>query len=281
MLNTKIIITMLGFLASHSVFALQTLDDVSMSAATAQDGITITLKDFAPNAQIIWTDINGINSADGINPADVGLTNAPQAGSVVFGDGTQAGNFRMSKGTTTITVDTDGGNGLPFMNIGIDLPDNLTIDTGAVYVAGKDTNNNLVNQTQIMKNMTIHLGGLNLNLQLGNAPQDSMVKMYGVINSGIQIDNIAFLSDAANDLGIGISKMVVKDTGADPDLTFNGLSVGILPTGLKITPSTGKVIDVLMQDFRMGNLSSSTSSLGAMALVGLQIGDNSLTISGH
>lgn len=283
MLNIKIIITTLGLLAfGQSTFALQALDDASMSQSTGQDGITITLKDLSPNARIIWTDTNGINSADGINPADIGiLSGAPQAGAVVFGDGTVAGNFRVSTGTTVINIDTDAGNGSPFTNISISLPDDLVINTGSIYVAGKDANNDLINQTQIMKDMTIRMGGLNLNLQLGGAPQGDMVKIYGVINSGIQIENIAIMNNMANDTGIGISKMTLKDTGSGSDLNFKGLSVGFLPSGMKVTPSAGKVIDVLMQDFKVGNLSSSDSSLGAMALVGLQIGGNTLTISGH
>lgn len=280
-LKTKIIILCLA-MVSRPGFALQTLDDLSLSKATGQDGLTITLKDFSPNAQIIWTDTNGINATDGINPIDIGLITAvSETGSVVFGDGTTSGNFRISTGTTTITVDADGGVGAPFVNVAIDLPDDMTINTGNVYVAGKDSNNNLIHQTQIMKDMTIRLSGLNMNLQLGNSPQGGLVKVFGVINTGLHIENIALLDNAVQNIGIGISKMTIKDNGVSPNLTFNGLSIDVIPAGLKITPSAGKVVDVLMQDFRVGDLSSSSSSLGSMALVGLQLDGNSLVIAGH
>lgn len=283
MLKMKMMLAASLLLVGSSAFALQVLDDASMSQATGQDGLTVTLQNYTPNARIIWTDTNGINPADGINPLDYGLTGAPKAGSVVFGDGTAPGNFRISTGTTVVTVDADAGVAGPFLNVSIDLPDNLVIETGDIYVAGKDTNNNLVNQTRIMKSMTINLSGLKLNAQLGHAPQDAFLKMYGVLNDGLRVSNIGLIGgrSGVDEYGIGIQELLVRDTGENTKLTFNGASIDIVDNGLLIRPSAGKQVDVLMTEFKFGNLADSTGGVGNVALLGLKLGGMSLLVAGH
>lgn len=283
MLKMKMMLAASLLLAGSSAFALQVLDDASMSQATGQDGLTVTLQNYTPNARVIWTDTNGINPADGINPLDYGLTGTPKAGSVVFGDGTAAGNFRISTGTTVVTVDADAGVTGPFLNVSIDLPDNLVIETGDIYVAGKDTNNNLVNQTRIMKSMTINLSGLKLNAQLGNAPQDAFLKMYGVLNDGLRVSHIGLIGgrSGVDEYGIGIQELLVRDTGENTKLTFNGASIDIVDNGLLIRPSAGKQVDVLMTEFKFGNLADSTGGVGNVALLGLKLGGMSLLVAGH
>lgn len=263
-------------LASGTTYALQPLDDHSMSQATGQDGLTVTLQDFEPNAQIIWSD------NDGLSPANFGVT-APETGAVIFGDGTSSGNFRMSKGTTFIKMDADANSGSPFLNVNIELPSDLTINTGDVHVAGKDVNGNLIDKTKIMNDMTIKLGGLNLNMQLGNAPLGAMFLITGVIQSGIQVSNIALIGDttAGTDYGIGIGELVIRDGSGGSNLTFNGLQVNVVSAGLRLTPSAGKVVDVLMSDLRLGGIASGDPQIGGFAMLGLKLGGTSLTISGH
>src|SRR6218665_59845 len=135
----KIIMASL-LLCSHSVFALQALDDGAMSQATGQDGITITLTTTGISANLIWHDNDGwADRAIGAN-----------AGSLSFGDGNAASNFRTSAGTTVITVDTDGGTGgsmtnSPVLNVAIVLPSDLDINTGNVYISKRDGTGALVN----------------------------------------------------------------------------------------------------------------------------------------
>jgi hypothetical protein len=278
--RTKITIAALCLLVmSQSGFALQILDDASMSEVSGQDGITITINTpDGVNARIIWTDHDGLQPIAGEN---YGIAN-PIKGSLVLGEGTPDKNFRISAGSTVINVDADAGTTTPLLNIAIKLPDDLTIDTGNIYVAGRNGSNQLVNQAKIMNNMTIKLGGLNMNLQLGSAPQGDLVKVTGVINDGIRISNIGILAaDTLDpDVGIGMDEVVIKDTGASPNLTFNGLKVAVLPSGLKITPSDGKIVDVLASNLRFGNLIND-DGIGDVAIVGLKLGGTSLTISGH
>ena len=283
MLKMKMMLAACLLLADSSAFALQVLDDEMMSQTTGQDGLTVKLENFTPNARVVWTDTNGINSADGINPVDYGLTGAPKAGSVVFGDGTAAGNFRISTGTTVITIDADGGSTSPMLNVNVDLPDNLIINTGDIYVAGKDTGNNLVNQTKIMKDMTINLSGLKLNAQLGSAPQGGFIKLYGVLNDGLRVNNIGLIADRSgtDEYGIGIQELLVRDSGEVTKLTFNGATIDVTDNGLLIRPSAGKEVDVLMTDLKLGNLSSSGGGVGNVALLGLKLGGMSLLVAGH
>lgn len=282
MLPFKTIAMTSVLLASSSAFSMQVLDDAYLSQTTGQDGLTVTFQDFTANAQVIWTDTNGVNSADGLNPVDLGILSAPQAGSVVFGGGSLGDNFRTSTGTTTIKIDADGGGGAPFINININLPSDLTINTGNVFVAGKDSNNQLINKTKIMNDVQINLGGLKMNAQLGNAPQGQLLKMYGVISGGIQVSNIGLITqtNAGNEYGFGIQKMTIRDTAGAGDLTFNGAGASVTNNGVVVTPSAGKQVDILMDEMRVGNLATS-SKVGGIALLGLQLGGNTLTISGH
>lgn len=283
MLKVKMMLMASLLFTGNTAFALQALDDESLSQATGQDGLTVTLQNFTPNARVVWTDTNGINAADGINPASYGLTGTPKPGSVVFGDGTQAGNFRISTGTTVITIDADSGATGPLLNINVDLPDDLTINTGDIYVAGKDTNNNLINQTRIMRDMTISLAGLNFNVQLGTEAQGGFIKLYGVLNDGLKVSNIGLIGgrSGTDEYGIGIQQMLIRDTGETTKLTFNGATIDVTDNGLLIQPSAGKQVDVLMTDVKFGNLSSAGGGVGNVALLGLKLGGMSLLVAGH
>lgn len=288
MLNCKKIKTMciamaisLSWQLSH---ALEPLDNEALSNTAAQDGLTITLQNIAPNARLIWTDHTGVSLADGVlNPVDYGFSAAPSAGALMFGDGTRAGNFRISEGTSVITLDSDAGNGSPFLNINIQLPDDLQIQTGDIFVSSREADGSYSNQTKIMRDMRIDLAGLNMNVQLGSSPQGHLLLAYGVVNDGVKISNIGLIGaeDAGQEYGIGLSAMKIKDTGSSNDLTINGASIDISQDGLVVKPSAGKQVDVLMQDLKLGNLSSADQSIGDVALKGLQIGNHTLTITGH
>ena len=268
----------------QSASALEPLDNVALSKATAQDGLTITLQNIAPNARLIWIDNTGVNASDGIlNPVDYGFINPSSAGAVMFGDGTRAGNFRISEGTTVLKLDTDAGNGAPFLNINIDLPDDLNIQTGDIFVAERKTDGSYVGTTKIMRDMRIDIGGLEMNVQLGSSPQGSMLVAYGTVNDGIKISNFGLIGaqSAGEEYGIGASEIKIKDAGSSQDLTINGSSVNVTQEGLVLKPSAGKVVDILMQDFKLGNLASMDNSIGDVALKGLQIGNHTITITGH
>ena len=270
--------------ALNNVYALEPLDNDALSKASAQDGLTITLQNIAPNARLIWIDNTGVNASEGIiDPAEFGFTNPSSAGAVMLGDGTRAGNFRISEGTTVLTLDSDAGNGSPFVNLNVKLPEDLNIQTGDIFVAERESDGTYVGTTKIMRDMRIDIGGLEMNVQLGSSPQGSMLVAYGTVNDGVKISNIGLIGaeDSGDEFGVGISEMKIKDAGISQDLTINGAAVSVTPDGLVLKPSTGKEVDVLMQDFKLGNLSSADNGIGDIALKGLRIGNHTITITGH
>jgi hypothetical protein len=261
-----------GVLSALPVFAMQALNDEMLSGTTGQDGITLTLDNSGTSGRVIWTDNDGWS----------GLSQA--AGAVVFGDGTQATNFRITGGKTVIKMDADGNSTNAFLNINIDLPDNLKINTGNVYVAAKNSTG-IINQKKILGDTEIELNGLNINAQLGNAPQGNLLNFSGVINNGIRLNNFALIdgstSSAGNDYGIGIDQIVIRDHGAS-DLTLDNIGISVTPDGLLIdTSRTNNKVDFLLSNVRVGSLSSGTPAIGGIGVLGVNLNSLSMTISGH
>lgn len=277
----KIIMTSL-LLCSHSVFAMQALDDGAMSQTTGQDGITLTLTTPGVSARLIWHDNDGwADRAIGAN-----------AGSLSFGDGTAATNFRTNGGSTVINLDADGGTGVsatngPVLNVAIVLPSNLEINTGNVYISKRDGTGALVNSQKIMNDMKVDLHGLELNVQLGSEPQGNMINISGSIVSGLRIHDFALLDGSASgsgsSVGIGASLITMKDSGGS-NLSINKVGVDVDTTGLVIGVADlngGNGIDVQMQDFRLGDLSTSAVKMGDAELRGIKLDGAMLTVRGH
>lgn len=286
--TTKIVCAMLICLSANNSYALELMDNDAMSNSVAQDGITITLQNFNPNTRLNWIDKDGLADQD-LRDA-YNLIEPASAGAVRFGDGTAAGNFRLQTSDhIVIHLDSDAGNNAPFVNLNIKLPQKLTINTGDVYVSTYDkTDGSYANDQKIMRDMTVEIGdgsgqGINLNVQLGHAPQGNFLAAYGTIAGGIKVSNIGVVTGTDimnNEFGLGISQMSVHDTNS-MNLTFNGASVGVTERGLILSPSADKKINVLMQDVKFGNLDSSGQSIGDIALSNLAIGNNKIIIMGH
>ena len=264
----------------QAVWSMELLGDDHLSSAIAQDGISIL---FVPEkditATLAWTDTDG-------------LQNYNQSGTVIFGDGSATDSFSLSKGLYEFTVDVDGGlksnSEDAQVNLGVKLPQNFKISTGSIYVAGKQrsdidamTVGNYSNKTKIMNNMEIEINGLEMNVQFGRQLQGSLVSIQGKINNGIKVSKLDLINDIqnSNDIGIGLSNIVVTDTN-DLNFTFNGARVDISKNGIFIQTSPNKLIDVKADDMKFGNLQSA-SSIGAVALVGLDVGSKAILISGH
>jgi hypothetical protein len=288
--TTKIVLGLCILGVAHSAYALELMDNDAMSASTGQDGLTITLKDFAPNMRLNWIDTNGVNATDNVLPDRTlyGFNAPASAGVVMFGDGTTAGNFRISQSDIVLKLDTDAGNGAPFLNLNIQLPQQLTINTGDIFVAGeRQADGSYANPKKIMRNMTVEMGdgsgqGLGLTIQLGNSPLSHFLTISGTIKQGIRVSNLGIISETDvgnNEFGIGMAKMTIRDTHTQ-DLTFSGATVDLTNRGLIFTPSANKKINVLMQDLKFGNLDTG-QGIGDIALSNLAIGNNTITIVGH
>ncbi|ONG42013.1 hypothetical protein BKE30_01755 [Alkanindiges hydrocarboniclasticus] len=264
---------------SSSAFAMQSLDDAALSQTTGQDGVTIQLDlpSTGINAQAILHDSDGLK---------VGAV-AGNAGAIVMGNGTTAGNFKIEGTAITLDIDADGGTANdPLLNVKITLPTNFAVETGEVFVAGSSgVGGALTNQKKIFNNTRIELAGLNVNMQLGNEAQGSMIKIGGVVTGGIKLQNFGLIDSASaagactSECGI-FADIVLKDTNTN-NLTLGDITVDADDRGLVVgVNSIGSGgMDVQMNNLKLGG--NTGASLGNAELRGLQLGGTQLAIRGH
>ena len=252
--------------------ALQPLDEHALSKTSAQDGLTIQLNTDITLNRFMWIDHDGLQPVNGQN---FGIA-TPEQGILVIGD--PSSQLKIFGGNTIIKVDADAGVQGPFINIAIELPEDLEIQTGNIYVAKRDQTTQALMQSKIMDSMKIHLGGLSMNIQLGNTPQGELAKVYGQIDNGIRVTNIGILDGNSNQIA-SMDELKVTNYGDSTKFTFDGTGVSIAPYGILVTPSNNKMMDVSFSNFKIGG--NNSSSMGEMYISGLNIGNNVLTIAGH
>ncbi len=274
---------------SLPALALESMSDASLSDTTGQDGVTITIAPPAGGitAQMILHDTDGL-TPNGTKVAD---------GALVFGDGTAANNFKIAGGNITLDIDADGGSGTtsttgPVLNIKIGLPSSLTINTGTISVAkSSGMGAALTNTTKILDNITVALGGLNVNMQLGAEAQGSMLKVSGAVTNGITLNNFALFDNwngttAQTNVGIGAASIKIKDNGAGANLTLTDVrgdvtaGAGLLFTLTDIGAASSAGIDIQMTGVKLGDQTAATK-LGNLELRGLNLNGATIGIKGH
>ncbi|ENU85542.1 MULTISPECIES: DUF6160 family protein [Acinetobacter] len=203
-------------LLSPFTMAMQPMDDQSLSLATGQDGLSITINTDLEFKQIAMIDKDGLSYTGHTDPDN--YTN--KAGLVVAGvAGTAAQNVKvsgLSAGSSTqlglkAVIDTDRGTGLngAFANIALsfDGVDGIRISPFSIYAAPSTALSTLIadvyttnsmfgsgnipktNVKEILRsNSNIDIAfdpnnKPNFNIQLGAAPQNRMVLFGGGINS--------------------------------------------------------------------------------------------------
>ena len=277
--------------ASSQAFALESMSDTDMSQTTGQDGVTVTLNLVnGINAQAILHDTNGLTPNGTFG----------SAGAIVLGDGTTAGNFKISSGVITLDIDADGGTGATgattgaLLNVKIGLPSNLTVTTGDISVAKSGgLGGALTNSSKILNSTTISLGGLNVNMQLGSEAQGNMLKVSGAITGGISLTNFALLdgydgTTAQTNVGIGASTILIKDSGtgaANDNLTLGSIKGDVTAAaGLQFTlTSIGNAtngVDIRMTGLKLGDQGAATT-LGNFELRGLNMNGTIVGVKGH
>jgi hypothetical protein len=271
--------------ASSQAFAMESMSEADMSQTTGQDGVTVTLNLVnGINAQAILHDTNGLTPNGTFG----------SAGAIVFGDGTTAGNFKISSGIITLDIDADGGTGVSgsttgaVLNVKIGLPSNLTVTTGDISVAKSGgLGGTLTNSTKVFNSTTVSLGGLNVNMQLGAEAQGNMLKVSGAITNGISLSTFALLdgyngSTAQTNVGIGATTVTIKDNGA-ANLTLGDIrgdvtaAAGLQFTLTSVGSATG--VDVQMTGLKLGDQAG--TSVGNFELRGLNMNGTILGVKGH
>lgn len=275
---------------SGSAFAMEALNDATLSNTTGQDGITIAIKPPVKNfdAKINPTTglgtsyftgtggLAGVIDIDSIRIHDKdGYNGSGDAGAIVLDNFSLAGSAPI-----IVKIDADGNAGLPVLNVNVELPTTLVIRTGDISVASSaGIGAAISNQTKILDSMDIRLGAATLNVQLGNEIQGAMIQVAGSINGGLVINNFK-LNDANSGGSIGIDSLTLIDT-AGTALTLAS-AIDVVAGGLQIESTSLNKLDVRMQDVRLGDFSvTAPNSIGDVELVGIDTKGTILTISGH
>jgi len=220
-------------MTSAGAFAMQAMDDESMSAATGQDGITLKIAlpcyndapGCAPTAahglsidQVFVTDVGGFVADDAAGAsqtyADTGFilvdgisvtTTSGQPIQVLID---QTGNSGNITGTAAAAALTD----TPTLNVNVTIPA-ITVAMGATYVTnGSDsTVVGTYVRTKISNAMTISTSGnTTLNIQLGAQPQGALVKVATTISGGLTLTNLG-VHDGVLGGDINTGTVTVKD----------------------------------------------------------------------
>lgn len=201
--------------------AMEPLDDQVLSNTTGQDGINIGLgisKVEVKQASIIDNDgvASGTDYKGRASLVLAGQTNIPVSVSLV--------GANANPSISTI-IDTDGGSGKPFANVGVSIAQNITgikVSPFSIYVASATSTSDASNNksiyattgtlnTDVKKILNVGSASNNfeiafhntskpdVNVQLGNVPQSQMLVFSGAIQSICGIGTgcpISIVSDA-------------------------------------------------------------------------------------
>ena len=283
---------------SGQAMAMQAMDDESMSSATGQDGISLTV--VTPGITIdklLIHDNDGLNAAAATNGGQPGGTNLGGTGTagaivvngVTVGVSTVAGiaNPAFGGALARVTIDTDGGGtaGKAVLNINVKT-NGIDVGVGGIAVAKSNDVSAMVGarrgagaETTIISGLNLTIGASELNVQLGAQPQGAMIIANGTIVGGITINSLT-LNDNATGGAIGISGLKVTSANSANLAVDTKISVlpGTHPTGggLKIA-STGSN-DIYVGGITLGN----ANSIGSVEVQGLNMGTGSyVLVSGH
>ena len=283
---------------SANAMALESMDDEALSAATGQDGITLTvITDGISIDKLLVHDNDGLEVGKTTAGGDYDLGGTGEAGAIVVNDvtvGVSTSGIATPLGADTlarVTIDTDAGeNGEnPFLNI--NMKNNaLDIGVGSIAVgASNDVSTTVArrgatNETTIISGLDVTVGASELNIQLGAQPQGAMIVANGTITGGVTINSLNLIdtrgtvTDTTDDGTIAIGGLRITSENSN-DLAVD-TAISVLPTaemggGLSIS-STGKK-DIYIGSLALGN----ANSIGSIEIQGLDMGNNQLIVSGQ
>jgi hypothetical protein len=243
-------------------FAMEALDDATLSGVTGQDGLSLTIDMPAASLDIYIHDNDGY---------DVGGL----AGAIVI----EGMSLTTGTGGIAVNIDADGGAGTPFLNVGVVIADGTVINTGNISVAESNGIGNAlgVQSGVILDSMTITLGQVDMNIQLGAEPQGAMIAVNTVITNGIDITNFA-LRDGSSGEAIAVAQFLITDAGGT-DLTVADVTVDVEAAGLVISMNdVGSVSGVSLQ--MIGVQLGSAPVIGDIEIIGLQLSGTTITVAG-
>lgn len=273
-------------------WAVEILTDDELSLLTGQDGLTISVVPTGPiQAEVIYHD------NDGLGNALIGGTK--QAGALIFGTADGKGNnpLSLSSGSANINVilkiDTDAGQGADgaFVNVGVSVPQDLTINTGDIWVGASNQKVGAVrgytNATKILDNMKVYISNLNTNIQLGSTPQGGLLSMNGIFKDGLRIEGYK-LNDHGGGGSLGMEYISLQNsqpgrfgvTNLDFDVAGSVKEDGLNLKINRLGDAGG--INAMIWGVSAGDLNNpNTKSFGDIEIRGLNLNGTTIKVTGH
>lgn len=271
---------------SANAMAMQSMDDAALSAATGQDGINIGI---ALDSTGISIDKLYLHDNDGLQTS-TGITGATGVAGAIAIDGitiTQTGTGNL----LDLVIDTDAGtSGEAFLNIAASVGA-VDISIGSIGVAPSngasltDTTTAVRGvtgtPTEILTGLDLSLGAITANVQLGATPQGAMIKLDSTLEGGLTISNLG-INDAAGGGQIYLNNIYVRGDNATGDLDID-TDISVTQNGLQLKNNSTQGMNVYLEGVRLGAQAtgSTNASIGDVEIQGLNVGQSTITISGH
>lgn len=269
-----------SMLLSANAMAMQAMDDASMSATTGQDGLNIGIK--LDNAGISIDKLY-LHDNDGLK-TDTGITGATgKAGAIAINGVTV--KQTSSDNLLDLKIDTDGSANGAFLNIAATVGA-VDVGIGSIGVASSNASVNTTTglrgvtgtPTEILTGLTLSLGKVSANIQLGATPQGAMIVLNSTLQGGLTISKLG-LKDAQGGGQIYLDNIYVRGANnTTGDLNLNA-SIGVTTNGIQIKNTSAQNINTYVQGVHLGT--QTASSIGDLEIAGLNMGNSTITISGH
>lgn len=276
---------------SGNVMAMESLDDAALSAATGQDGIDLTIKTSGITIdKVLVHDNDGLAltaaTNGGLNLGGTATAGAIVVNNVTVGVSATQANPLMAGNLAKVTIDTDGGaTGNAVLNINAKT-NGIDVGVGSIAVAASNATSAMVGarrgagaETTIIDNVNLTVGASELNIQLGAQPQGAMIVANGTIVGGITISSLNLVDSSSGGKiqvgGLKITSANSADLAVNTKIGVVNPAAGVTAGGLSIS-STGSN-DIYIGSLAFGN----NKSIGSVEIQGLNMGTNSILVSGH
>lgn len=269
---------------SGQAMAMQSLDDTALSSTTGQEGITVEIS--TPSG----IKIESLYLHDNDGYAGSGSAGAIAVNKLATGSANQQANGITITQTSTdpllkLDIDADGGGtaNAPFLNIGatvgatkIEIGEIGVVKSGVQAATGLRRGGTA--KATIIEGLTVDMGKLTANIQLGNTPQGAMIKLNSVISNGLNISNLSLKDNSAAGGGsIVLGSIQVADANS-ANLTLDS-SISVKTNGLVITDNQELARDVMIKNIRLG--AAGNKSIGDLEINGLNMGKSTITVTGY
>lgn len=266
----KLVLATAILAASSGAFAMEAMDEESMSATTGQDGLTITMDTTLTDLAIKYIDRDGV----------AGSTDYTNAGAIVIGDAVNGINVSA----TGLTIDIDAGgstvagtdNGMLQIKVGTSVDTIIGLQSVDISVAeATATGSALVGTTtpiisfDATAQLTIAATPNLMTIQLGNEDQGAMIKLNA------NLGNVSLTGMSINDANSGGSIAIGTLSLASLNVVA---SVDVVAGGLQINTAGTTIGEVGIENLRLGD--ATQPIVGDIYLSNLNP-STTMTIRGH